>query len=131
MIQKTILPTLNLSTTNYKVIDENEYTFDLAKTSPISAWKIETDITSPTSAVHIVTKKAPVFPSVKVPAILSSHHVPRKPSPVSTDYIILRVDIDGRYFSKAMINKNSYLILAGHCILEDEYCHSYFRVKGK
>ena len=57
------------------------------------------------AAVPIVATKAPVFTSAKVPASLSSNYVPRKTSPVSTNYIPPRFEIDDRDFNKGMISE--------------------------
>ena len=66
------------STTDDEENDETENPIETAKPSPSSA-------------------------SDKIPGSLSSLYVLIKPSPVSTEYISHRVDIDGRDFNKAII----------------------------
>ena len=69
--------------------------------------------------------------SGKLPASLSSISVPSKQSPVTTDYIINRVHIDGRYFSNAMCSGYQDKILATKCDYQDLYCRSFFMGIGK
>ena len=106
------LPTWNPSTTDNEENDETEDPIDPDKPSPSDVAKIETDLQSLIVAVPIVAIKAPVFPSDKVHSCLSSKSISRKPSSLSIDYITPKVDIDGRYFNKAIISEKSYFILA-------------------
>ena len=66
-----------------------------------------------------------IFPSYKVSASSSSIYVPRKQSPVTTYYIITRVDIVGTYFCSAMCWGYSYKILANKCLEMYKTCHTY------
>ena len=68
-----------------------------------------------------------VFPSAKDPASLSSIYVPREPSPVKTDWIHPRVEINDRYFIIVMcVGGNKIKVLANKCHDIDKACHAYF-----
>ena len=51
-----------------------------------------------------------VFPSAKVPALLSSIYVPRKPFPVTTNYIIPIFYIDGGEFYNSICSEYTFKI---------------------
>ena len=73
-----------------------------------------------------------VFPSANYPASLSSIYVPRKWSPVTTDYIHTIVDISGIDFNKTMYGGgNKTKVLENKCLDLDRVCHKYFLVTGK
>ena len=65
-----------------------------------------------------------VFPSAIVPASLSSIYVPRKPSPVTTDYIIPTVEIDSKGFYSDMCSGYPYNIIATN-YSEEAFFFSY------
>ena len=69
-----------LSTTYDESNDETEDPIEPEKQSPRFAAQIEIDLFSSTDAVSIVVTKYTVFPSAKVPAILSSIYTSSKPS---------------------------------------------------
>ena len=71
------------------------------------------------------------FPSAKVLASLSSKYVPRKPSTVTTDYIISRVEIYGGDFDNSIYDVHPYKILATKFAEQDLSCQTYFMVTGK
>ena len=62
------------------------------------------------------------FPSAKVLASLSSKYVPRKPSTVTTDYIISRVEIYGGDFDNSICDVHPYKILATKFAEQDLSC---------
>ena len=67
-----------------------------------------------------------VFTSAKVPASLSPIYVPRKQSPVQTDYIIPRVDIFGPEFREFLFGgADRYKNLACKCFDMDRACNAY------
>ena len=72
-----------------------------------------------------------VLPSPKLPASLSLITVPRKLSPVKTDYIIPRFEIVGTEFMNAMCSGYQYDILANNCIDLEKACHLYFMSTDK
>ena len=72
------------------------------------------------------------MPSDKVPASLSSISVPRKPSPVTTDYINPRLEIVGPEYRNTMfIEADRFKKLANYCLDMDKACRNYFSGRGK
>ena len=70
-----------------------KHTIKPAKPPPSDAAQIEISVTSSIAAVTIVVITYPFFPRAKDSFRLSSIYVPRKPSPVTTNYIHLIVEI--------------------------------------
>ena len=66
-----------------------------------------------------------------MPASLSSISVPRKTSSVTTDYVIPRVERNGRYFASAMCIEYPYKTLAIMCAEQDLSFHTYLIGTGK
>ena len=107
------------------------------KPPPIASAPIDTALPSPIYEVPVVVTRAQVeivtispiekektpfktvtttvFPIDKLPASLSSISVLMKASPVKTDYIIPRVDIDGRDLSNDICSGYPYNILVTKC----------------
>ena len=70
--------------------------------------------------------------SDKLPNSLSSISVPRKQSPVTTDYIITRVEIGGPEFRLfAFYGADRYKNLASKCVDMDKACNNYYSGTGK
>ena len=73
-----------------------------------------------------------VLPSAKVTSSLSSIYVPREKSPVTTYYIIPKVDIVGTKFREFMFGGlDKYKKLAWECVDMDKTWHNYVQVTGK
>ena len=68
-MKNMIIPIWNLSTADDEKNDKNS--IETAKSSPISEWIIEPDLSSHIATVAIVVKKGSVFPSAKYPFRLS------------------------------------------------------------
>ena len=112
--------------------DETGDPIDPAKPSPNATAQIDTDIPSPITAATIVATKATVFPSAKVPAIVLSISVPRKPLPVTTNYIHPRLDIFGPEYRNIMFGgSDQFKKLTNKCLYIDKTCHTYFSGTGK
>ena len=68
-----------------------------------------------------------ILPTAKNSSILSSIFIPRKPSPVTTDWIHNIVDNNGRDIINAMCGGgNKTKVLANKCVDLDRACNKYF-----
>ena len=67
--------------------------------------------------------------NAKLPASLLSSSVPRKKTPVTTDYIIPIVEIVGTEIREFILYRmvDRYKILAWECVDRDKARHAYFQ----
>ena len=68
-----------------------------------------------------------VLPRAKILASLSSVYVPRKPSPVTTEYIHPRLESFGsEYRNVIFCGRNPYKVLENKALDMDKACCNYF-----